>query len=81
MSTPQGRKVIKDGKAYYKISDAAKILGTNAVKVRQLMGRGELDWIQLRPGSKTLLVSADSLIRVKYPETLIVRVREHGNSR
>jgi hypothetical protein len=41
-------KVTRKGKDYYTIAFAARLLGTNAEKARELMGRGELDWTQLR---------------------------------
>ena len=73
MNTPQGRKVIKDGRAYYKVGDAAKLLGTNAAKVKALMGSGQLEWMQLRAGSKTMLISAESIVKCKYPGTVILK--------
>lgn len=65
--TPAVTTVILDGKVFYSIADTAKMLGTNAVKVRALIGQGKLEARQLRFNSKRFLVSGESIIRVKYP--------------
>jgi hypothetical protein len=75
MSLPHSRKIIKDGVAYYRISDAAKLLGTNTAKIKALMASGQLEWIQSRAGSKTFLINADSILKCKYPGTVIVRLK------
>jgi hypothetical protein len=69
VSTPVVKKVILDGQTYYSIADAAKMLGTNAKKVRQLMGDGELEWRQTRFNSKRFVVSGESIVRLKYGST------------
>jgi hypothetical protein len=58
------RKYVKDGKPYYSVADAAKLLGTNASKVRELMGSGQLEWNQTRLNGR-LIVEAESIIRYR----------------
>lgn len=41
-------RVNRKGKDHYTIAFAARLLGTNANKVRELMRRGDLEWTQLR---------------------------------
>lgn len=76
MNLPHPRKIVKDGKTYYRIADAARLLGTNTSKVKAFMASGQLAWIQSRAGSRTLLIEADSILKLKYPGTVIVRVKE-----
>jgi hypothetical protein len=66
--TPAVTKVILDGKVFYSIADTAKMLGTNAVKVRTLIGQGQLEARQTRFNSKRFVVSGESIIRFKYPD-------------
>jgi hypothetical protein len=58
------KKYVKDGKAHYSIADAAKLLGTNSRKVRELMGTGTLEWNQTRANGR-LIVEAESILRCK----------------
>lgn len=46
----------REGRRWLPISRAAQLLATNVVHIRKFMADGSLEWIQLRPGSKTLLV-------------------------
>ena len=64
--TPVVRKIILEGKAFYSISDTAKMLGTNWTKVRELIGKGKLDARQTRVNSKRFVVSGESINRFKY---------------
>ncbi len=66
-ASPKARKVTLDGEAFYSIADTAKMLATNTMKVRELIGQGHLDARQLRPNSKRFLVSGASIVRLKYP--------------
>ena len=43
-----------DGKSWIKISDAARLLKTNAIGVRKLMGKDVLEWHQSRANSPTM---------------------------
>lgn len=45
-----------DGRTWMPLSRAASLLGTNIAAVKRLMGSGDLDWCQLRPGSTTFLI-------------------------
>lgn len=65
--TPPTKQVVLDGKVHYSIADTAKMLGTNALKVRKLIGAGKLAARQRRFNSKTFLVSGESIVRFKYP--------------
>ena len=64
--TPAVTKTILEGKAFYSISDTAKMLGTNSTKVRELIEQGKLDARQTRVNSKRFVVSGESIIRFKY---------------
>ena len=74
--TPVVKKMILEGKAFYSISDTAKMLGTNSTKVRELIGKGKLDARQTRVNSKRFVVSGESINRFKYGTGT---VRERGN--
>jgi len=58
------KKILHDGKVFYTVPDAARYLGTNATKVRQLIGAGEMEMDQIRTNGK-LLVTAESLVAYK----------------
>lgn len=45
-----------DGRRWIKISEAARLLKTNAVGIRSMMGDGRLDWRQSRANSRMLVV-------------------------
>jgi hypothetical protein len=62
------KKVILDGKVFYTIADAAKMLGTNAAKIRLLIGQGKLEARQTRFNSKRFVVSGESINCFKYPD-------------
>lgn len=55
------RKVIHDGRVWYGVPAAARLLHTTTAKVRDIMGKGEVEWIQLKTGGK-LLLSAESIL-------------------
>lgn len=57
-------RVSQDGKLWYPVSFAARQLHTSTPKVRELMGRGTLEWCQ-KGRSKILLVSVESLERYR----------------
>jgi hypothetical protein len=50
-----------NGQSWLKIPAAAKVLGTTPTKVREAMGRGDLEWAQKRSGGK-LIISTQSLL-------------------
>jgi hypothetical protein len=57
-----GDRVVHEGKAYYSIGAAARFLSTTPTKVREIMGRGDLEWMQLRINGRQL-ISAESIVR------------------
>ena len=63
-ATEAMRKYLKDGKPYYSVADAAKLLGPNAAKVRELMGTGQLAWNQTRLNGR-LIIDAESIVRYR----------------
>jgi hypothetical protein len=65
-TTPIVKKVILEGKAFYSIADTAKMLGTNSAKVREIIGRGELEARQTRANSRRFVISGESINRLKY---------------
>jgi len=58
-----------NGEVCCTVADAAKYLGTNAKKVRELLGQGKIEQgPQPRSNCRTLYLRADSVARVKYDE-------------
>jgi hypothetical protein len=55
------RKIAHDGRAWYTVPGAARLLHTTTARVREIMGQGYVDWMQLKTGGK-LLVSVESLL-------------------
>ena len=68
--TPIVKKIILEGKVFYSIADTAKMLGTNAAKVREIIGRGELDARQTRVNSRRFVVSGESINRLKAAKAI-----------
>ena len=60
------KKVIHEGSAYYSVLDAARLLGTSAPKVREMMGNGNLEWTQFRVNGK-LFITAKSILEKQSP--------------
>jgi hypothetical protein len=65
------KKIIHDGRVWYTVGDAARHPGTTATKVREIMGAGGVEWTQIN-ANRRLLVSAESLVRFKFPGTVII---------
>ena len=61
------RKVERDGELWCSVGHGATYLGTNAQKIRALMGSGKLRHTQLRLNGR-LYVSVSDLVRLRYPE-------------
>ena len=61
MKKPE-RKIIHEGRAWYTVPAAARMLSTTAPKVRELMGAGELEWAQAPRRNGPIIVSADSIV-------------------
>ena len=58
---PANDKVVHKGKVYYSVGATARLLATSATRVRQMMGRGDLEWTQLRVNGR-ILVPAESIV-------------------
>jgi hypothetical protein len=48
-------RIIKDGVVYFSIGAAAKLLGTNVMTVRRLMGERQIDWLNLRENGRLVI--------------------------
>ena len=51
-----------DGKRWMKVGEAARLLKTNAVGIRTMMGDGRLDWRQTRANSRTFVVDESAVL-------------------
>lgn len=60
------RKIIYEGRPWYSVPAAARLLHASTVRMREIMGKGEVEWTQMRKGGK-LVVSIESLL--KYEST------------
>jgi hypothetical protein len=58
------KEIIKGGKLFYSIADAARLLGTTKADVQALMGADLLEWDQTRLNGR-LIVNAKSIERYK----------------
>jgi hypothetical protein len=54
-------RIVKNGIAYHTVGNAAKVLGTNTMKVKQLMGDGTLEWLNLRINGRIYITEASIL--------------------
>ena len=61
-------RVVRDGKTYYSVPEAARMLKTTANKIRDHMGSGNLVWTQFRTNGR-LYISAESLVELKQKKT------------
>ena len=67
------------GKIFYTVGGAAKVLRTNAVKVKELMVKGELEWQNFRVNGR-LYISEASIIAYLKKNGLYNTADEHfGN--
>ena len=53
-----------EGRRWIKISEAARILKTNAVGIRKMMGDGRLDWRQTRANSRIFVVEESKVVEL-----------------
>jgi hypothetical protein len=53
-------RIEHNGQVYYSVGGAAKVLHTNTAKVKQLMGDGTLEWLNLKTNGP-LYISATSV--------------------
>lgn len=58
------KKVTHKGAQWCSVGDGARYLHTNANKIRELMGSGELAWTQLRLNG-ILYVSISDLVKIQ----------------
>jgi hypothetical protein len=54
-------KIIHEGKTYYAVGATARLLGTNTLKVKQLMSDGSLEWSNLRMNGPLYISEASIL--------------------
>lgn len=55
------RKIIHEGRVWCTVPAAARLLHTTTARVREVMGQGQVEWIQLKTDGK-LLISVESLL-------------------
>ncbi len=53
-------KIVHNGTVYYSVAGTAKLLFTTKTKVKEIMGRGDLEWTQFGLNGQ-LFVSATSI--------------------
>ena len=56
-----GRKIVHEGRVWYSGPAAARLLHKTTATIREIMGKAQVEWIQLKTGGK-LLVSVESLL-------------------
>jgi hypothetical protein len=61
-----------EGKRWMKVADAARLLKTNAVGIRAMMGDGRLDWRQTRANSRTFVVDELAVLAMLKAKPLTV---------
>jgi hypothetical protein len=66
------KKIVHNGKTYYSVGAAAKMLHTNTMKVKQLMGDGSLEWLNLRVNGPLYIPEASILA---HQRTLLEKKR------
>jgi len=54
-------KIIQNGVVYYTVAGTAKFLGITKNKLKELMGQGQMQWIQFKPNGP-LYITAKSLV-------------------
>jgi hypothetical protein len=65
-------RIIRDGKTYHTVGAAAKLLRTNTMKIKQLMGDGTLEWSNLRVNGP-LYISEASILAYKTKQLELKR--------
>jgi len=71
-------RIVQGGEVYCSVGRAAKMLRTNTMKMKQLMGDGSLDWLNLRVNGR-LVVTASSI--AAYRRKLIENKRREHQAR
>jgi len=64
------RKIIHEGRVWYTVPGAARFLHTATARVREIMGEGQVEWIQLKTDGK-LLISVESLLRYEQQKAAL----------
>jgi len=62
------RKFLINGKTHYRVPDAARILKITKPKVRELLGKGDLESAQFRMNGK-IYVTAKSIVEYSNPDS------------
>ena len=57
---PSNRKILHEGRYWVAIPAAARLLHTSVPKIREAMGRGDLEWTQIKLNGKPF-VGVESL--------------------
>ncbi len=70
-------RIIRDGKTYHTVGATAKLLRTNTMKVKQLMGDGSLEWSNLRVNGP-LYISEESILAYQRKQLEQKRVDRDG---
>lgn len=55
------RRIVHEGRVWYSVPAAARLLHKTTATIREIMGKGEVDWTQLKTDGK-LLVAVDSIL-------------------
>jgi hypothetical protein len=71
-------RTVRDGKTYHTVGAAAKLLRTNTMKVKQLMGDGTLEWSNLRVNGP-LYISEASILAYKRKQLEAKRADQDGS--
>jgi hypothetical protein len=71
-------KITLDGKTYYSVGAAAKLLSTNTLKVKQLMSDESLEWSNLRVNGP-LYISEASILTYQRKQLERKRAARKGN--
>jgi hypothetical protein len=72
------QKIVRDGKTYFTVGATARLLSTTGNEVREIMGRGDLEWTQFRMNGR-LLITAASI--AAYKMAVILHEKLASNSR
>ena len=67
-------KIVHNGKVYYPIASAARMLGTTTPKIRKLVEQGDLVSTLLRVGGRTM-ITAESLATYIERNKVVPRFR------
>ena len=60
-------KVVHNGTLYYSVGATARLLGTTKAKVNEMMGRGELKWMQFKINGPLFITATSIAACGKWP--------------